>query len=181
MQEENDAYKRAIQDLNLLQSNSQVIALAKYENPEAILPSFRRRLQLACLEVAELDRLNVVHVSGTKGKGSTCAFAESILRRAGLQTGFYNSPHLIKCECMRTTRLHAQSQPGHSQLGPARQRRSCLSAGQVRAGQKAKQQANSQVGSGQPAAARNLSLGTRAVPLAGQVPNCPTQPAGLLL
>ena len=106
-EEESDAYKRAIQDLNLLQSNSQVIALAKYKNPEAILPLFRRQLQLAGLEVAQLNRLNVIHVSGTKGKGSTCAFAESILRRAGLRTGFYNSPHLIKV----TERIQLNGKP----------------------------------------------------------------------
>jgi dihydrofolate synthase / folylpolyglutamate synthase len=35
-----------------------------------------------------------LHVAGTKGKGSTCAFAESILRAAGLKTGMYVSPHL---------------------------------------------------------------------------------------
>jgi folylpolyglutamate synthase len=29
---------------------------------------------------ADLDRLNVVHITGTKGKGSTSAFTERILR-----------------------------------------------------------------------------------------------------
>jgi UDP-N-acetylmuramate-alanine ligase len=29
---------------------------------------------------SDLNRLNVVHVTGTKGKGSTCAFVERILR-----------------------------------------------------------------------------------------------------
>ncbi|VDO21582.1 unnamed protein product [Brugia timori] len=43
----------------------------------------------------EIDRLNVIHVSGTKGKGSTCAFTESILRQFGFKTGFYSSPHLV--------------------------------------------------------------------------------------
>jgi folylpolyglutamate synthase len=28
----------------------------------------------------DLDALNVLHVTGTKGKGSTCAFVDSILR-----------------------------------------------------------------------------------------------------
>jgi len=37
----------------------------------------------------------VLHVAGTKGKGSTCAFAASILSAAGLKTGLYTSPHLI--------------------------------------------------------------------------------------
>ena len=35
-----------------------------------------------------------VHVAGTKGKGSTCAMLESILRSAGYRTGLYTSPHL---------------------------------------------------------------------------------------
>jgi dihydrofolate synthase/folylpolyglutamate synthase len=34
------------------------------------------------------------HIAGTNGKGSTAAFLESILRRAGLRTGLYTSPHL---------------------------------------------------------------------------------------
>lgn len=37
-----------------------------------------------------------VHVAGTNGKGSTCAMIASILRRAGLRTGLYTSPHLIE-------------------------------------------------------------------------------------
>lgn len=35
-----------------------------------------------------------VHIAGTNGKGSTAAFLESILRRAGFRTGLYTSPHL---------------------------------------------------------------------------------------
>jgi dihydrofolate synthase/folylpolyglutamate synthase len=37
-----------------------------------------------------------VHIAGTNGKGSTAAFTESILRRAGIRTGLYTSPHLEK-------------------------------------------------------------------------------------
>jgi len=35
-----------------------------------------------------------IHVAGTKGKGSTCAFIAYILRQAGFKTGLYTSPHL---------------------------------------------------------------------------------------
>jgi dihydrofolate synthase/folylpolyglutamate synthase len=35
-----------------------------------------------------------IHVTGTKGKGSTSAIIESVLRAAGYRTGFYTSPHL---------------------------------------------------------------------------------------
>lgn len=43
-----------------------------------------------------------LHVAGTNGKGSTCAFAEASLRAAGLRTGLYTSPHLNHfCERIR--------------------------------------------------------------------------------
>jgi dihydrofolate synthase/folylpolyglutamate synthase len=35
-----------------------------------------------------------IHVAGSKGKGSTCAMLESVLRRAGHRTGLFTSPHL---------------------------------------------------------------------------------------
>lgn len=40
------------------------------------------------------ERYGIVHVAGSKGKGSTCAFIEAILRVAGYRTGLYTSPHL---------------------------------------------------------------------------------------
>ncbi|KAK9700080.1 hypothetical protein RND81_08G216100 [Saponaria officinalis] len=42
-----------------------------------------------------ISKLKVFHVAGTKGKGSTCVFAESILRNCGFSTGLFTSPHLI--------------------------------------------------------------------------------------
>lgn len=39
--------------------------------------------------------LQCLHVAGTNGKGSVCAFAESVLRASGQRTGFYSSPHLV--------------------------------------------------------------------------------------
>jgi dihydrofolate synthase/folylpolyglutamate synthase len=38
----------------------------------------------------------VVTVTGTNGKGSTCAMLEAILRSAGYRTGLYSSPHLLR-------------------------------------------------------------------------------------
>ncbi len=38
--------------------------------------------------------LKIIHVAGTKGKGSTCAFLAGILQEAGYKVGLYTSPHL---------------------------------------------------------------------------------------
>lgn len=40
------------------------------------------------------QHLTVIHVAGTKGKGSTCAMLASILQQAGFKVGLYTSPHL---------------------------------------------------------------------------------------
>lgn len=41
------------------------------------------------------ESFKVIHVAGTNGKGSTCSFLESILRRNGIRTGLFTSPHLV--------------------------------------------------------------------------------------
>jgi len=40
------------------------------------------------------DSLKCIHVAGSKGKGSTCAYITYILREAGYKVGLYTSPHL---------------------------------------------------------------------------------------
>ncbi|KAK4767431.1 hypothetical protein SAY86_015181 [Trapa natans] len=43
----------------------------------------------------QINELKIIHVAGTKGKGSTCTFSEAILRESGFRTGLFTSPHLI--------------------------------------------------------------------------------------
>lgn len=64
---------------------------------------FGVRLELArierCLErMGRPDRAlpSILHVGGTNGKGSTCAFAEAMLRAGGARTGLFSSPHLSR-------------------------------------------------------------------------------------
>lgn len=63
-----------------------------------------RESRLGLERIAELldrmgrpqDRLRFVHVAGTNGKGSVCAFLASVLQEAGLRTGLFTSPYIIE-------------------------------------------------------------------------------------
>ena len=57
-------------------------------------------------------RLNVVHVAGSKGKGSTAALIASILTHAGYKTGLFTQPHLItpRERCRINSRLISEAE-----------------------------------------------------------------------
>lgn len=42
------------------------------------------------------NNMKVIHVAGTNGKGSTCAYLASMLSNGGYKTGLFTSPHLVK-------------------------------------------------------------------------------------
>ena len=42
------------------------------------------------------DELKCIHIAGTNGKGSVCAIIENILRKSGMKTGLYTSPHIFE-------------------------------------------------------------------------------------
>ena len=54
----------------------------------------RMRALMAALGNPE-TKYPIIHVAGTKGKGSVCALAASALQAAGYKTGLYTSPHLM--------------------------------------------------------------------------------------
>ena len=74
-----------------------------YERFQA-MPYRKSKLKLARMQ--ELLRLlgnpqrdlKIVHVAGTKGKGSTCAIISSIACQAGYRVGMFTSPHLHQIE-----------------------------------------------------------------------------------
>ena len=66
--------------------------MVKYDSPTFNLDRMRRLLELLGDPHAQLK---IVHVAGTKGKGSVCAMVASMLRGCGYTVGLYSSPHLI--------------------------------------------------------------------------------------
>lgn len=45
--------------------------------------------------MASLDNLSVIHVAGSKGKGTVCILTDAILRQHNVKTGLFTSPHLV--------------------------------------------------------------------------------------
>lgn len=42
------------------------------------------------------DKLKIIHVAGTNGKGSVCTIIAAILVKSGMKTGLYTSPHIYE-------------------------------------------------------------------------------------
>ncbi|RDL37963.1 uncharacterized protein BP5553_05396 [Venustampulla echinocandica] len=80
---------------------------------DTVVEQMRAWLRRIGHKPSDLDRLNVVHVAGTKGKGTTCAFVNSILTRCSktlgvpAKVGLYTSPHL----CSVRERIRINSEP----------------------------------------------------------------------
>lgn len=91
-------YQDAVRTLNTLQTNASCLEEVKRQrsDPQAQLEAMEVYLARSGLQVEDLNQLKIIHVTGTKGKGSTCAFTERILRNYGLKTGFFSSPHLVQ-------------------------------------------------------------------------------------
>lgn len=58
-----------------------------YDTRTQCLAAMRVYLRRVGLDEAALARIPTLHVTGSKGKGSTCAFVEAVLRAKGLRTG----------------------------------------------------------------------------------------------
>ncbi|RKF76521.1 Folylpolyglutamate synthase [Golovinomyces cichoracearum] len=97
-------YNDAIELLNTLQTPHKKLKPRPDSNGNSYAES-NVKLR-ACLlhlgySISDLNRLNIVHITGTKGKGSICAYVDSILNKyrlsngLPLRVGLYTSPHLV--------------------------------------------------------------------------------------
>lgn len=57
------------------------------------------------------QQVPIIHVAGTNGKGSVCAYLSAVLTQAGYRVGRYTSPHLVDW----TERICIQEQPVDSE------------------------------------------------------------------
>lgn len=131
------SYKDAIDCLNSCQSNAATIEAIRKSGGKAnqfAIPEMMTYLSRIGYCPSDLNRLNVLHVTGTKGKGSTCAFVEKIIRGSCAEKGLlgprdgevvdeedrefyggiglYTSPHL----CAVRERIRINGRPLPEQL-----------------------------------------------------------------
>ncbi|GAA5915764.1 hypothetical protein JCM6882_003850 [Rhodosporidiobolus microsporus] len=93
-------YAASIDALNSLQSNAAVIDAIRKSGGKG--GDVQLREQVEYMErmgysADDLNRMNVLHITGTKGKGSTSAFVSSLLTTAApaAKVGLYTSPHMV--------------------------------------------------------------------------------------
>ena len=67
-------------------------SIPRFSKVKHDMAALRRMLQMLH---AGMPEEKVIHVAGTNGKGSVCAFLSAVLRRAGRSTAVFTSPHLV--------------------------------------------------------------------------------------
>jgi dihydrofolate synthase/folylpolyglutamate synthase len=72
------------------------LAYLEQLHPSAIDMGLERSQAVASRMGLARPAPRVITVTGTNGKGSTCAFLASLLRGQGLSVGVYSSPHLLR-------------------------------------------------------------------------------------
>lgn len=72
------------------------LAYLEQLHPSAIDMGLARSQEVASRMGLGKPAPRVITVTGTNGKGSTCAFVASLLRAQGLKVGVYSSPHLLR-------------------------------------------------------------------------------------
>lgn len=77
-----EAYQAAVADIE---------GIVRFTSKNALSHTVRAMEYLGGPEGA----FSVLHVAGTNGKGSCCAYLEAVLRAGGYRTGLFTSPHLV--------------------------------------------------------------------------------------
>lgn len=80
--------------VNYLKSFTSYEDIVKYKYGEKVfdLERFKKFLNKYC---PDYEKLKVIHVAGSKGKGTTANLIASYLNAAGYKTGIFNSPYIV--------------------------------------------------------------------------------------
>eukprot|EP00055_Hartaetosiga_balthica_P006850 m.22476 g.22476 ORF g.22476 m.22476 type:complete len:249 (-) comp5460_c0_seq1:1298-2044(-) len=92
-------YDESVARLNSFQTNAAVLAEQRKRGVMQANRSFKAVKEIITvlgISQEDLSNLKIIHIAGSKGKGSTSAFTESILRDHGFKTGLFTSPHIIE-------------------------------------------------------------------------------------
>ncbi|KAK2731666.1 tetrahydrofolylpolyglutamate synthase [Colletotrichum kahawae] len=115
------SYEDAINLLNSTQSGHKALEERRRHGQKLDGGALRQMEHwLGCLghTPRDLNRMSIVHVAGTKGKGTTCAYTNSILQsfheesNVPRKIGLYTSPHLVSVR----ERIRINSEPISEQL-----------------------------------------------------------------
>ena len=77
------------------QAQDYILEVPKFttKNPLEETRGFYRFLQTRGYQEEKLGK--IIHIAGTNGKGSVCAFVDAVCRESGYHVGMFTSPHLI--------------------------------------------------------------------------------------
>lgn len=92
---------RTLDWLYSLEARGEIYKLERMENALALIGNPHRKLR-------------VVHIAGTKGKGSVAAMLDAVLRAAGMRVGLYTKPHLVNLA--ERTRIDGAEMPARRML-----------------------------------------------------------------
>ncbi|KAF5491930.1 Folylpolyglutamate synthase [Colletotrichum siamense] len=115
------SYEDAINLLNSTQSGHKALEERRRHGQKLDGGALKQmKYWLGCLGYTprDLNRMNIVHVAGTKGKGTTCAYTNSILQSFHNESsvprkiGLYTSPHLVSVR----ERIRLDSKPISEEL-----------------------------------------------------------------
>ncbi|MBE5947893.1 MAG: bifunctional folylpolyglutamate synthase/dihydrofolate synthase [Lachnospiraceae bacterium] len=80
--------------MNYVQAVEYLMNIPKFTHEPGLEPAKRLLKLLGNPE----ENKKIIHVAGTNGKGSVCAYMNSVLTKAGINTGLFTSPHLVRIE-----------------------------------------------------------------------------------
>lgn len=79
-------------DMSVKEVEQYLDQIPKFSKEKHTVDTVRQMLKLL---LVPQEGLKIIHVAGTNGKGSVCAFLASILRAAGFSAAVFTSPHLL--------------------------------------------------------------------------------------